>query len=321
MAAMMLLGAPHADVRGLPRRDDVVTSAPRDLGFVGLGIMGRPMAANLIAAGHRLHLQSRSGVPPALIEAGGDPCADAAEVARRSEVVFTMVPATADVERVLFGSGGIAEGLSPGKAVVDTSSISPAGTRTFAARVQALGCDYVDAPVSGGEAGARDATLSMMAGATDAAFARVNPLLALLGKTVTHVGPVGAGQTAKVANQIVVALAIQGVAEALLFAARAGVDPERVRQALLGGFAGSRVLEVHGARMTARQFTPGGRIELHRKDLALALGAARDLGVALPCTANAHALFDACVAHGDGGLDQSALVTALELLAGAPLAR
>jgi len=298
----------------------VTGAAARDVGFVGLGIMGRPMAANLLRAGHRLHLHSRSGVPPALLAAGGVPCPDAAEVARRAEVVFTMVPATPDVERVLFGPGGLVEGLSPGKAVVDASSVDPAATRSFAERVAALGCDFVDAPVSGGELGARDATLSIMAGATDAAFARVRPLLEVLGKTITHVGPPGAGQTAKVANQIVVALHIQAVAEALLFAARAGVDPERVRRALLGGFAASRVLEVHGARMTARAFAPGGRVELHRKDLALALEGARALGVALPCTAAAHALFDACVAHGDGALDQSALVTALERLAGAPVA-
>ncbi len=287
------------------------------LGFVGLGVMGRPMAANLMKGGHVVHLHSRHGVPA---EVGAQPgavaCSSGREVAERSEVVFSMVPDTPDVEQVLFGRDGVAEGLSPGKVVVDTSSISPIGTRELARRVNALGCEYVDAPVSGGDVGARDATLTIMVGATDAGFARVKPLLDLLGRNVTHVGPNGAGQTAKVANQMVVAIAIEGVAEALVFAAKAGVDPAKVRQALLGGFASSRVLELHGERMIQRRFEPGARIALHQKDLENALSGARAMGLALPGTALAQQLFNACRAHGGAGWDHSAMLKALELLSG-----
>ena len=287
-----------------------------DVGFVGLGIMGRPMAANLLKGGNRLFLHSRSGVPRELVDAGGTACASGKEVAQRAEVVFTMVPATADVERAVFAPGAIAEGLTAGKLVVDMSSISPVETRAFAERVRALGCEWVDAPVSGGEVGAKAATLTIMVGASEAGFARARPLLALLGKSVTHVGDSGAGQVAKVANQIVVGLTIEAVAEALLFASKAGVDPAKVRQALLGGFAQSRVLEVHGERMIQRRFEPGARVELHQKDLELALSGARQMGLALPGTAVVQQLFNACRAQGGGGWDHSALVKALELLAG-----
>ncbi|HET8540480.1 MAG TPA: 2-hydroxy-3-oxopropionate reductase [Anaeromyxobacter sp.] len=291
------------------------------LGFVGLGIMGRPMVANLMKGGHVVHLHSRSGVPAEVAaQPGAIACASGREVAQRSEVVFAMVPDTPDVERVLFGKDGVAEGLSPGKTFVDMSSVSPIGTKELAARVNALGCEYVDAPVSGGDVGARAATLTIMVGATEAGFARVKPFLDLLGKNVTHVGPNGAGQTAKVANQIVVALTIEAVAEALLFAAKAGVDPAKVRQALLGGFASSRVLEVHGQRMIERNFEPGARVELHQKDLENALSGARAMGLALPGTANAQQLFNACKAHGGARWDHSAMLKALELLAGKPVA-
>jgi 2-hydroxy-3-oxopropionate reductase len=286
------------------------------VGFIGLGIMGRPMALNLMRGGHTLHLHSRSGVPRELTEAGGHACRSGREVAEAAELVFTMVPGTPDVEHVLFAPGGVAEGLSAGKVVVDMSSISPIDTRRFAERVNALGCEYVDAPVSGGDVGARAATLSIMVGASEAGFARVRPLLELLGKNVTLVGGNGAGQTAKVANQIIVALNIEAVAEALLFASKAGVDPARVRQALLGGFASSRVLEVHGERMVKRNFAPGARMELHQKDLELALSGARAMGLALPGTASAQQLFNAARANGAGGEDHSALLKALELLAG-----
>jgi 2-hydroxy-3-oxopropionate reductase len=286
-----------------------------ELGFVGLGIMGRPMALNLTKGGHRLHLFSRSGVPEELVRAGGSACASGREVAQHAEVVFSMVPDTPDVERVLFGPNGVAAGLSAGKAFVDMSSISPIATRELAARVNALGAEYVDAPVSGGDVGARAATLTIMVGASEAAFARVRPLLELLGKNVTHVGPVGAGQTAKVANQIVVALTIEAVGEALLFAAKAGVDPAKVRQALLGGFASSRVLEVHGQRMIERNFEPGARVELHQKDLENAIQGARAMGLALPGTANAQQLFNAVKAMGGARWDHSAMVKALEALA------
>jgi 2-hydroxy-3-oxopropionate reductase len=292
-----------------------MSTVPQDLGFIGLGIMGAPMAGHLHAAGHRLHVHTRSRVPDDLLATGAVRCANAREVAERSQVVITMLPDTPDVERVLFGANGVAEGLKPGKTVVDMSSISPIATQDFARRIEALGCDWLDAPVSGGQVGAKNATLSIMVGGRDAVFERIKPLFALMGKNITLVGAAGDGQTAKVANQIVVALNIEAVAEALVFAARAGADPARVRQALMGGFASSRILEVHGERMIKRSFDPGFRIELHQKDLNLALASARALGVSLPNTATAQELFNACVARGGKGWDHSAMVRALEALA------
>jgi 2-hydroxy-3-oxopropionate reductase len=256
-------------------------------------------------------------VPPALLDAGAVACASAAEVARRTEIVFLMVPDTPDVEAVLFGADGVAAGLQRGhgKVVVDMSSISPIATKDFATRIEALGADYLDAPVSGGEVGAKAASLTIMVGGTEAAFARVQPLFALMGKNITHVGAVGAGQTCKVANQIIVALNIAAVGEALVFAAKAGADPAKVRQALMGGFAASRILEVHGERMIKRSFNPGFRIALHQKDLNLALQGAKALGVALPNTASTAQLMQACAAQGWDQLDHSALVRGLELMA------
>jgi 2-hydroxy-3-oxopropionate reductase len=285
------------------------------VGFIGLGIMGTPMAANLIKGGHELFLHSIPSVPQALVDAGGKACRSGKEAAQQAEVVIVMVPDTPHVEAALFGDNGLAQGLSGGKTVVDMSSISPLATKEFAKRINALGCDYLDAPVSGGEVGAKNATLSIMVGGTEAAFARVKPLFELLGKNITLVGGNGDGQTAKVANQIIVALNIEAVAEALLFAAKAGADPARVRQALMGGFASSKVLEVHGERMVKRTFNPGFRIELHQKDLNLALSNARALGVSLPNTATAQELFNACAAHGGAAWDHSAMVRALEKLA------
>ncbi len=292
-----------------------------DIGFIGLGVMGAPMAGHLIKGGHKVRLHSRSGPPPQLIAEGGVACANPAEVTRASDVVITMVPDTPDVETVLFGANGVAAGLSKRKAVIDMSSISPIATKQFAARIEALGCDYLDAPVSGGEVGAKAATLSIMVGAKEGAFARVKPILELMGKNITHVGAVGDGQTAKVANQIIVALTIEAVAEALLFAAKAGADPARVRAALMGGFASSRILEVHGERMIKRTFNPGFRIELHQKDLSLALSSARALGVSLPNTATAQELFNSCVAHGGAAWDHSALARALETMANFEIAK
>jgi 2-hydroxy-3-oxopropionate reductase len=287
-----------------------------NVGFVGLGIMGKPMSSNLLKGGHALALFSRSGVPAELTALGGRACASGREVAERSEVIFTMVPDTADVERALFAPGGVAEGLGAGQVVVDMSSISPVETRRFAAQVRALGAEYLDAPVSGGDVGARQATLTIMAGGSLAAFEKVKPLLALLGKNITLVGESGAGQTCKVANQIIVALTIEAVGEALLFASKAGVDPGKVRQALLGGFAASRVLEVHGERMIARNFAPGARVALHQKDLGNALSGARAMGLSLPATALAQELFNACAAMGGSAWDHSSMVRALERLAG-----
>ena len=226
-----------------------------------------------------------------------------------------MVPDTPHVAEALVGAEGVAAGLSPGKVVVDMSSISPLDTKEFARRIEALGCQYLDAPVSGGEVGAKAATLTIMVGGPEETFARVKPLFDLLGKNITLVGGHGDGQTCKVANQIIVALNIEAVAEALLFASKMGADPVKVRQALLGGFAASRVLEVHGERMIKRTFDPGFRIALHQKDLGLALGNARKMGLSLPNTATAQELFNACAARGGQGWDHSALVRALELMA------
>jgi 2-hydroxy-3-oxopropionate reductase len=254
-------------------------------------------------------------VPPELKEKGGKPCGSAKEVAQSADTIFLMLPDTPDVEKVLFGPGGVAEGLRKGQTVVDMSSIAPLATKEFAQRVGELGCDYLDAPVSGGEVGAKGATLTIMVGGTEAAFARAKPYFELMGKNITLVGGVGDGQTCKVANQIIVALTIEAVGEALLFASKAGADPAKVRQALMGGFAASRILEVHGERMIKRTFQPGFRIELHQKDLNLALAGARALGLALPNTAGTQQLFSACVANGGAGWDHSGLVKALELMA------
>ena len=285
------------------------------IGFVGLGIMGSPMAANLIKGGHELFLYSIPSVPGALVEAGGKACASGREVAQKADIIITMVPDTPHVRSALFDPNGVAEGLSKGKIVVDMSSISPIETKEFAKKINELGCDYLDAPVSGGEVGAKNATLSIMVGGPQGAFDTVKPLFELMGKNITLVGGNGDGQTTKVANQIIVALNIEACAEALLFAAKAGADPSRVRQALMGGFASSKILEVHAERMIKRTFDPGFRIELHQKDLNLALSTARAIGVSLPNTATAQELFNACAANGGKAWDHSAMVKALEMLA------
>jgi 2-hydroxy-3-oxopropionate reductase len=290
-------------------------SVSKTIGFIGLGIMGAPMAGHLQAAGHKLFVNTIGPYPQPLVDAGAVVCASAKEVAAATEIVIVMVPDTPDVEKVLFGAGGVAEGLSAGKIIVDMSSISPVATKEFAARINKLGCDYLDAPVSGGEVGAKAASLTIMVGGPEAAFATVKPLFELMGKNITLVGANGDGQTTKVANQIIVALTIEAVGEALLLASKAGADPAKVRQALMGGFASSRILEVHGERMVKRAFNPGFRIELHQKDLNLALATGRALGVSLPNTATAQELFNACAAHGGKAWDHSAMVRALEILA------
>jgi 2-hydroxy-3-oxopropionate reductase len=284
------------------------------LGFIGLGIMGAPMAGHLLAAGHTVYLNTRSAVPSLLVEAGGIACATAQEVAQKADIVFLMLPDTPDVEAVLFADKGVASGLSAGKTVVDMSSISPMYTKAFATKINALGCQYMDAPVSGGEVGAKAASLTIMVGSEEATFASVLPLLQLMGKNITLVGGNGDGQTCKVANQIIVALNIAAVGEALLFASKAGADPAKVRQALMGGFAASRILEVHGERMVKRTFNPGFRIGLHQKDLSLALQGAKSLGLSLPQTAGAAQLMQVCAAHDMANLDHSALVRALEIM-------
>ena len=286
-----------------------------NIGFVGLGIMGKPMAANLIKGGHTLFLYSRSGVPQELTSVGGKACASAKEVAQKADIIITMVPDTPDVEKVLFGNNGIAEGLSRGKTVIDMSSISPIETKKFAKKINELGCEYVDAPVSGGEVGAKNAALTIMVGGSPAIFDKVKPVFELMGKNITLVGGNGDGQTCKVCNQIIVALNIEAVSEALVFASKAGADPAKVRQALMGGFAASRILEVHGERMIKRTFNPGFRIELHQKDLNLALAGARAMGVSLPNTATTQELFNSCAAAGGAAWDHSAMVRALEKMA------
>jgi 2-hydroxy-3-oxopropionate reductase len=284
------------------------------LGFIGLGIMGAPMAAHLLAAGHTVHLHTRSRIPEHLLQAGGLACSSAQEVAEKADIIFMMLPDTPDVEAVLFSAQGVATGLTSGKTVVDMSSMSPVLTKAFASKINELGCEYMDAPVSGGEVGAKAASLTIMVGATEATFEKVLPLLQCMGKNITLVGSNGDGQTCKVANQIIVALNIAAVGEALLFASKAGADPAKVRQALMGGFAASRILEVHGERMIKRTFNPGFRIGLHQKDLGLALQGARELGLALPQTAGAAQLMQVCSANGLENLDHSGLVRALEIM-------
>jgi len=284
------------------------------LGFIGLGIMGNPMAAHLIAAGHEVFMTTLGKVPAELLTGKGRACDSIADVVKQADIIFLMLPDTPDVAKVLFGEGGVATALTKGKTVVDMSSISPMDTKEFAKKINALGCDYLDAPVSGGEVGAKAASLTIMVGGPQAAFDLVKPLFELMGKNITLVGGNGDGQTCKVANQIIVALNIAAVGEALLFASKAGADPAKVRQALMGGFASSRILEVHGERMIKRTFAPGFRIGLHQKDLNLALSGARTLGLALPQTAGAAQLMQACAANGMQDLDHSALVRALELL-------
>ena len=284
------------------------------IGFIGLGIMGLPMAQNLAKAGHDIIAPERASLS-AEARAAFTIIADGTAVAQMAEIIILMVPDTPDVERVLFGAGGVAAGLSAGKLVIDMSSISPTATKDFAAKINALGCDYIDAPVSGGEIGARNAALTIMIGASQAAFDRALPLFQLMGKNITLVGENGTGQVTKVANQIIVALNIEAVAEALVFASKAGADPAKVRAALMGGFANSRILEVHAERMINRTFNPGFRIALHQKDLNLALQSAKELGVALPNTASTQQLFSACAAMGGDQWDHSGLVRALEAMA------
>ena len=285
-----------------------------NIGFIGLGIMGAPMAGHLINDGHTLFTNTVGPTPSALVEAGARVCLNGAEVASQADIIFVMVPDTPQVDEVLFGKDGVASSLSAGKIVVDMSSISPVATKDFARRINALGCEYLDAPVSGGEVGAKAASLTIMVGGSEAAFATVKPLFEKMGKNITLVGGNGDGQITKVANQIIVALTIEAVGEALLLAAKAGADPARVREALMGGFANSRILEVHGERMVKRTFAPGFRIDLHRKDLNLALTTGRQLGVALPNTATAQELFNTCAAHEGGSWDHSAMVRALEIM-------
>jgi 2-hydroxy-3-oxopropionate reductase len=286
------------------------------IGFIGLGVMGCPMAEHLIDAGHTLYLSRVKETSQHLLAKGGHAADTAKAVAEAAEVIILMLPDTSDVEAVLFGENGVASGLTPSKLVIDMSSISPVATKSFAARIEDLGCEYLDAPVSGGEVGAKAATLTIMVGGKPDVFAQTLPLFERMGKNITLVGDVGAGQTAKIANQIIVGLTIEAVAEALLFAKRAGADPGKVRQALMGGFAASRILEVHGERMVTGTFEPGFRMRLHRKDMSLAVDAARALNLSLPNTAATQQLMNAAIANGDGERDHSALIRTLAHISG-----
>jgi 2-hydroxy-3-oxopropionate reductase len=287
------------------------------IGFIGLGIMGAPMAGHLLDAGYTvISTDHRSKAPADLVAKGLKTVTGNSAVAKAADIIITMVPDTPQVDEVLFGEDGVASGLSKGKLVVDMSSISPIATKEFARKVNALGCDYLDAPVSGGEVGAKAASLTIMVGGEEKPFERAKPVFEKMGKNITLVGGNSVGQTTKVANQIVVALTIEAVAEALVFASKAGADPAKVRQALMGGLASSRILEVHGERMIKRTFAPGFRIELHQKDLNLALEGAKSLGVSLPNTSTTQQLFNSCSANGGGKDDHSGLVKALERMAG-----
>jgi 2-hydroxy-3-oxopropionate reductase len=285
------------------------------IGFIGIGIMGAPMAGHLLDAGHEVVVNSRSAIRQEVLDKGAKEVATAREAAEYGEIIIIMVPDTPDVEKVLFGESGVADGLSAGKIVIDMSSISPVETKQYAEKINALGCRYLDAPVSGGEVGAKAGSLTIMVGGDQETFDKALPLFELMGQNVTLVGGNGDGQTCKVANQIIVGLTIEAVGEALLFASKAGADPAKVREALMGGFASSKILEIHGERMIKRTFDPGFRIELHQKDLNLALSNARKLKMALPNTATAQELFNSVAARGDEGLDHSAMVLALEKLA------
>ncbi|MEW6334287.1 MAG: 2-hydroxy-3-oxopropionate reductase [Thermodesulfobacteriota bacterium] len=293
-----------------------------EIGFIGLGIMGKPMAGHLLKAGHKVYVYDI--VPAAVAELekeGAIPCASSKEVAEKTDTLFLIVPDTPDVEAALFGKNGVAEGIRPGSIVVDMSSISPIATKDFAKRLKEMGVDMLDAPVSGGQVGAQNAALSIMVGGSVENFDRIKPFFEIMGKNIVHIGGNGDGQTCKVANQIVVALTIEAVGEALLFASKAGADPAKVRAALLGGFAQSRILELHGERMIKRTFQPGFRIRLHQKDLNLALESARKMGLSLPNTATAQELFNAVAAGGGIDLDHSAMVLALEKLAAYDVAK
>jgi 2-hydroxy-3-oxopropionate reductase len=282
------------------------------IGFIGLGVMGRPMAGHLIAAGHEVFLHRVKDVSQHLVEQGGTALDSAFDVAQAAEVIILMLPDTPDVATVLFGERGVAEGLSPGKLVIDMSSISPVATKNFAGRIAETLASYVDAPVSGGEVGAKAASLTIMVGASEADFERAKPLFELMGKNITRIGEVGDGQTAKVTNQVIVGLTIEAVAEGLALAKAAGADPAKVREALMGGFAASRILEVHGERMIKETFDPGFRIRLHRKDIGLAMEAAKALDLYLPHSASLQQLMNKALGDGLGDKDHSALIKVLQ---------
>ncbi len=286
------------------------------VGFIGLGVMGKPMARNLIEAGHELVLYSRTRASVDEVAGDGATAASSArEVADRAGVVILMLPDSPQVREVLEGNDGLLAAAREGTLVIDMSTISPVVTREIAAECGERGIGWVDAPVSGGDVGAREATLSIMAGGSDEDFARAKPLFEALGKTIVHVGPVGAGQVVKACNQVVVALTIEAVSEALVLGSKAGVDPATIIEVLSGGLAASKVMEVRGRNFLEHDFTPGFRVDLHHKDLGIALATAREYGVALPSTAAVDQMLQALRSNGRGDRDHSALLTHIEDLA------
>lgn len=287
------------------------------VGFIGLGIMGKPMALNVLKAGFPLVVHNRSrGAVEELVAAGAEDGGSPKGVAQRAEIVLTCLPDSPDVQAVMEGPNGVFEGISPGKVIVDMSTISPVVARELAGKAEKLGAEMLDAPVSGGEVGARQGTLSIMVGGKPEVFERVLPVFQAMGRNIVHIGEAGAGQVAKACNQIIVALTIEAIGEAFVLAAKAGVDPARVREALLGGFAQSRILEVHGQRILDRNFLPGFKTRLHYKDLKIALDTGRAYGVPLLATGLVHELYASLVTRGKAELDHSALVTLIEELAG-----
>ncbi|HTN94937.1 MAG TPA: 2-hydroxy-3-oxopropionate reductase [Gallionella sp.] len=288
-----------------------------NIGFIGPGIMGGPMAQNLMKGGHRLWVYARR--PEAtkkLVESGATACSSAAEVAKHADVIFLIVSDTPDVESVIFGENGAAKQARSGSVIVDMSTISPTATKVFAERLAKQGVDMLDAPVSGGETGAINATLSIMVGGKANVFERVKPLLELMGKNIVHIGDNGAGQVAKACNQIVVAVTIEAVAEALTFARKNGADAAKVREALMGGFAGSKVMEVHGKRMLDNEFKPGFKVGLHQKDMRIVMETAHQLGVALPAAALVTQHLNALMGTGDSNLDSAAVVKVVKRMSG-----
>lgn len=288
-----------------------------DVGFIGLGLMGRPMALNLIKAGHRVHVWSRrrESMQP-LLDAGAGDCASAAEVARRASITISMVADAPDVEQVTLGPDGVADGARAGHIHIDMSTIAPAAAQSIATRLAARGIVALDAPVSGGEPGAIAATLTIMVGGEAEAFERVQPLFEAMGKSITRIGAAGAGQVAKACNQIITGVGVASVAEALNFAAKSGVDGAKVREALLGGFAYSRILENHGQRMLARNFKPGFKAWMHQKDVRIVMDEAHRLGLALPTAAATMQLFNAMAGSGLGEDDSVAMLKLFERMSG-----